>query len=842
MRTIYRRELDSLKDIPDPGHRFDYAFAIERSILQCAALVALEYYARAFRGFATCNVVELARQMLSPGDSTPIDTLDRLIPLFRQNGWSACAKGWFEPYPFEAPVLIPGQHNYTPLVRTLNEWVAFRNDRSHGVVDAQTVASKVKRLEGVAASTVDVLNDLIPIVTANDGALVISAPEGEVPIESLKIVDGKAIVIRRIQKTTDSWKLVYHTLNQETSSKGYYLLPNSIPLLTLQTGLGLRYGQRSVAFTQSIWRPLVLLPDRQTTVFEGRTEERMGLLDWYDDPDSRACLVFGDGGVGKTTLVLEFLNDILDIPQREHHFKPDIICFYSAKLTRWTENGVEHFRGRAPAIADAVRDVVRAIEDVLDKEWFSYAPEPLVDRAATLLSDMGLSRNSVLLVLDNTETLAQRPGEEKDIARLIARVTSRLARVLITSRRRELVEARPIEVLPMDEETGLKLLRRLADEYEAMPLSRAGDPRLRKISRDLGGKPLLLNVLARYIGHTNQSLDLGYKKILSDAKAGLTEFLYEDVWRRISGEQRNVFMALSILEVPLDSTTIGWICAETGVAHSIFQTALDENYLGYIAEYGTDYDLVLNVMAREFFQIRLQELRSGTVEAKMLSDVIDKVVKTTTQRYKSLQIAERSSVSDRIAEAFRTGPAKAAKLATRRGDLEEAEEWFLEAIRLDSDNAALFDRMAFFLMHYRHDTNKAKGYAEKATNLDPKYPEAFFTLGTILHWQDRIEEGDKKIDGAEARGYPREACLYQKARARIEKARRTHNLAGATGLLDEAEEYIVSAIRNAKEEKYYKKTVSDCKEQLELIRWLRESRGRRTRNVYHGPKGKRGRG
>lgn len=273
--------------------------------------------------------------------------------------------------------------------------------------------------------------------------------------------------------------------------------------------------------------------------------------------------------------------------------------------------------------------------------------------------------------------------------------------------------------------------------------------------------------------------------------------------------------------------------------HSSLQTALDETYFGYVNEYGTDYDLVLNPMPQEFFQIKVQELRVGPIESIGRADIIDKVVNTTTHRFKTLQAAEKSSVSDRVVAAFRTGAAKAAKLATRRGDLDEAQEWFLEAIRLDSDNAALFDRMAFFLMHYRRDPDNAKGYAEKATHLDPSYADAFFTLGTILHWQDHIEEGDGRIDEAEARGYPREACLYQKARARIEKARRTNDLAGATALLDEAEEHILSAIRNAKEEKYYKKTVSDCKEQLALIRWLRESRGRRTRGVYHGPKGKR---
>lgn len=243
-------------------------------------------------------------------------------------------------------------------------------------------------------------------------------------------------------------------------------------------------------------------------------------------------------------------------------------------------------------------------------------------------------------------------------------------------------------------------------------------------------------------------------------------------------------------------------------------------------------------MAREFFQIKYQELRSGTDDSKKVGDAIERVVATTTRRYKDLQIAQRSAVSDRVAEAFRTGPAKAAKLATRRGDLEEAEEWFLEAIRLDSNNAALYDRMAFFLMHYRHDADRARGYAEKATKLDPEYPEAHFTMGTILHWQDHIEEGDKKINEADEKGHPREACLYQKARARIEKARRTSNLGLATLLLDEAEEYIVGAIRNAKEGRYYAKTIGDCKEQLEVIKWLRQSRGRRTGGIYFSPEKK----
>ncbi len=61
-----------------------------------------------------------------------------------------------------------------------------------------------------------------------------------------------------------------------------------------------------------------------------------------NDEESRTCLVFGDGGVGKTTLVLEFMHRFLEEdPDIQCEWKPKVISFYTAKKWRWGLDGVQ---------------------------------------------------------------------------------------------------------------------------------------------------------------------------------------------------------------------------------------------------------------------------------------------------------------------------------------------------------------------------------------------------------------------------------------------------------------------------------------------------------------------
>lgn len=244
-----------------------------------------------------------------------------------------------------------------------------------------------------------------------------------------------------------------------------------------------------------VWNPSHIIPYKQTDTFEGREKEINELREWWNDKDSRTCLVFGDGGIGKTTLVLEFLNDLLDSSFGGIDWLPQLIFFYSAKQTRWGVNGLEHLSGVVPSIAESIRTLISILDDSLGREWMKEDPRPLIDKASTFLSEVGLSRNEVLIVLDNTETLARTPAQVDELAKILRQVATKLGRVLITSRRREKIEAFPVQVPKLDDKIGAILLRRLGEVYKSPSLVAAGDPTLNKASKQLSGKPLLIDVL-----------------------------------------------------------------------------------------------------------------------------------------------------------------------------------------------------------------------------------------------------------------------------------------------------------------------------------------------------------
>src|SRR5690606_17672639 len=101
------------------------------------------------------------------------------------------------------------------------------------------------------------------------------------------------------------------------------------------------------------------IPGRQTSTFVGRKRELEKLVDWFDEmTDYRPCLVFGDGGFGKTTLVLEFFNLLIEGEDEIKAPVPSIISYYTAKRTRWSEDGIIHIKGMSEAMEDSVRELM----------------------------------------------------------------------------------------------------------------------------------------------------------------------------------------------------------------------------------------------------------------------------------------------------------------------------------------------------------------------------------------------------------------------------------------------------------------------------------------------------
>lgn len=235
-------------------------------------------------------------------------------------------------------------------------------------------------------------------------------------------------------------------------------------------------------------------------------------------------------------MVLEALNKLkegtLDITKNSH----SLYVFIQLK-TKWTENGLIYLRSAEPIIDECIRELVRSQKSI-GKDWFTTSGSALISKAQSLLIEQKITRDDILLIIDNTETLATTMAESRALADSLNKISKVLARVIVTSRRREEIAAEPIAIIGLSEQESVALLKRLAREYNAQPLVQAGEPKLRKIANQLMCKPLLITAFIKYMSYSQISIDNAIEKYITQSDEELLEFLYEDAWLRMTDLQK----------------------------------------------------------------------------------------------------------------------------------------------------------------------------------------------------------------------------------------------------------------------------------------------------------------
>lgn len=754
MFNVYKKLHEQTAYLSEDSLRYNFYFSICRSVMQLSATCGLEMCWEYGEEEDRSNLSDLARRLMHPSDGDFYEVLDRSVVILRSIGWNGCIPTWFD-----LPIIMELPKDHKPLKQVICDLNKERNNRpAHGVVAYDSILSALQWLPDVTWRLIDELKDFLP---TNIGLLVLETCLGELKIQSIKIVEGTAVVVRKYFKAGSSWRAQYQVLDPHTSQESYFDIADNAPLIAAIYKSKSALNSSTIFIKDSVWNPSHLIPFKQTDTFEGRTKEINELIEWWNDKDSRTCLVFGDGGIGKTTLVLEFLNDLLDSSFGGIEWFPQLMFFYSAKQTRWGVDGLEYLSGVVPSIAESIRTLISILDDSLGREWMKEDPRPLIDKASTFLSDVGLSRNEVLIVLDNTETLARTPAQVEELAKILRQVATKLGRVIITSRRREKIEAFPVQVPKLEDKLGAVLLKRLGGVYKAPSLVAAGDSTLTKVSKQLSGKPLLLDVLARHISNSGCGIEQGVQAVLKQGRSDLGEFLFEDAWSRMLGTHKDIFLVLGQLGGAIADHMVAWSCAETGVQLDDWLESFNETKFGTLNDYGSNFDINLNPDAREY----MIKKYSDTIDKQK----IDSTVKKIRMKHQQLLRAEISDVTDRVAYAFRSSAAKAAKIAAQRGHVDEAIMWYEEAVTSDAGNCALLDRFAWYLMNNRK-LDRAFGIALRACQAGPKDADAHFTAGMIAARMANTRDADKYLDLAYKFGKELHLCTLQKARAKLKYA------------------------------------------------------------------------
>lgn len=815
MLNIYLTEIEVAKNLSSEAERFQYFTSILRSMLQAAAVCSFEIVIRMTPASdADSRVVDLIQRFHQPSDGLPIEALDILIPIVRSYVSKTFMTGWFE------KGIISSSSD--TLASALLKFVEFRNRRpAHGVLDQNDIAVWCENLRLLAIDCLQVFSQHLPKVKKS-GALQIGVGDNQITLETPIVCNDSAVVINKIICRKGIWRMYCQCLSWQNATDltldiGEHNLFSSTRKPTDKFTLSeISFDSKRISIFNNI-------PIRQTNIFVGRTKEIRKLETWLDDiEDSRYCLIYGDGGFGKTTLALEFFNRLLDGNLNQPKHTPTLISYYTAKKTKWTEDGLTHFKGISDAMEDSVRELLYFIYPVLGKEWYKASGSSLIDKIAGEMSSLGLARNDILLILDNTETLATSAKQVEELSEFITLVGKKIGRVVVTSRRREFLPAIPVPIDALAEEEAASLMLTLAEEYGAKSILQAGESRRRSACKQLSYKPLLIDTLVKYIARSSSGIQEGLDQILKKTSDELLEFLYEDAWLRINELAREVFMVIVNVTNPVDGQCIGDACREVGIQHTEFQASLDETYFATITDRGENYDLEIADLAKEFFRKKLKKYASHEIDR--LAAIVSKIDKQASDRHR----AEEEYKLDRVADAYRSPMAKAAKVSALKGNLKDAKDYFELAILEEPMNSSLRERYASFLMRDLQLPLDAKPIAEEALELDPKSADAAFTLALICYRLDKIKDGDKAIEVARKNGKYDALCALQQAIARYHSARRAPYAKDTIQFLKDAELFLEYFLKNGDPlDMYFKKNKEETYRYLGLVRALRASINRR---------------
>lgn len=806
LSNIYLSELEKIKDSSEPHYKLNYSLSILRSLLQAAAVVAIEISDRLIDEAELPNNYKLLKsRMQEPNDGLAREVIDSLTPVIKGQinpGFYNC---WFESY--------SGDQSFCDKI---NEWVEFRNCRyAHGVVDDSLARFWSERTVNLIEDGLNIFSMFVDKPVNQDGLVRLGTDFEGIEIKTPLVIKGKAYTVSKISRNKGIWILKTHVLSATSSKEESFQLGGDNPLVVDKDIGKSRFRLSEVISQGEYFSVYNNIPARQTPVFEGRGIEKEKLITWFAENQQRACLIYGDGGVGKTTLTLEFFNSWLDNEIEIPKPVPEIVCFYSAKMTEWNDSGIRYLKGSPEALDQCLRELMHCIESSLSKKWHTTSGDKLIDKVETELVKNGFSKDDVLLIIDNTETFVNSTSDLACFTSQLKKISIKIGRVLLTSRRREHLAFEPIPVTELSETESISLLDRLAKQYGAKPIIQAGETRLRKISNQLSRKPLLIDALVKHIARSECGIDEALNNLYMKTNDDLLEFLYEDAWERMSLSQRHMFMVLTTISYPINEFTVSRACQLIQIPIEEFHESLDEAYFCSVADYGASYDVHIVNLAMRFFQKKVSEL--SCVEKKTIQEYSEDIDR---------QAAEKERVDneyriDRVEEAFRTQAAKSAKIESDKGRYEDADVYFQVALTEDPLNASLYDRYAWFLLHKKGILSDALKYSEKSLEINSNSPDALMTRAMIAYREDKIREGDDYVTRSLSLGKPISLGLLRMAIARYHAAKNIDIKKEKESFILEARELIKKADKNLKPgSNFYFKNKRDISRYRNLIERL----------------------
>ena len=312
--------------------RFTHLCSVLRSLYQTTALAAVEIVCE-MTPDPTNNIAlaALVARFDKPSDGLPVEVLELVTTLIRSQVQRDYHMGWFERDPVYGDTVTAAA----------TAWISFRNNKpGHGVLSKADIDDWTPRLERLLQRSLVCFGNTLPRVDKGE-MLKLAIGGTELTLRTPLLRGGRSIVVSGVAPRKSIWKFQGQPLDWQSSDGFSMDLPSGSVFEEFESGAGVRFTSVDVEHEGKPFSIFSNVPVRQTSTFEGRIPELDKLRTWMNEPQDQTLLIFGDGGFGKTTLALEYLNRVREGQETLTVQPPSIISYYSAKMTRWTDQGLE---------------------------------------------------------------------------------------------------------------------------------------------------------------------------------------------------------------------------------------------------------------------------------------------------------------------------------------------------------------------------------------------------------------------------------------------------------------------------------------------------------------------
>jgi LuxR family transcriptional regulator, glucitol operon activator len=495
-------------------------------------------------------------------------------------------------------------------------------------------------------------------------------------------------------------------------------------------------------------------PDFDETGFVGRARQAEDL--------KRLCLgpypvisILGEGGIGKTALVLKVAHDILELPERPF----DAVVWTSAKTAYLTPDQIvrihDDILGSLGMLGEAAAALAGATVENPLEEIVEY-----------------LSEFRVLLILDNVETVL-----DERLRSFLERLPPG-SKVLITSRIGLGAFEYPVKLEGLEDGEAVQLIRNLARVRGVERLVRTDNKTLSAFCRRMQNNP-------GYIKWFVSTVQVGRRPEEVLEKSGLfLDFCLSNVYNYLGESARRLLESLVSLPGPVSQGELAVVneMRPDDLQRALSQLLTTNMVVPLSVPHGTSYDThyQMSDLARQYvlkhhpvdgdraraLRRRHQKLvqseaaflaraetdpyslssltpstRGQLAVSKLLFDALAAIRQKRFDEAESL-VEEARLLAPGYFEVHRID----ALLRAEQGDVFQARTQYEAAIEMEPDFAPLRRWYGGFLLRYEADPVSARREFEAAVRLDPYAPQPQLELIRSMLFLRAFEEARSWLD------------------------------------------------------------------------------------------------